>query len=162
MHVTLVFLGDAVTRFGDAASRLEALVDAIDRVCAQIPAFRLELGGAGGFPPRGKVRVLWLGAKGGETLLTLQRSLETAVCETLGLDPEKRAFHPHVTMARAKPPWPRSALGRFVDIVDAGLERPVGFEVDRVTLFESRLRPSGAEYNICTQHSLAVPVEATA
>ena len=65
------------------------------------------------------------------------------VCQQVGLDPERRAFHPHITLARWK--------GRRTREVQAWLERTrvlssEPFTVDAFTLFESRLSKHGAHY----------------
>jgi len=66
------------------------------------------------------------------------------VCLAVGLEPERRAFHPHVTLARWK--------GRRSREVQAFLERQGGlssppFEVTGFTLFESHLSRHGAHYD---------------
>jgi 2'-5' RNA ligase len=64
--------------------------------------------------------------------------------ERLGYPPEQRAFTPHVTLGRSK-----SAGGSAVlrEILAAAEPLPqLEMTVDRVVLFESKLRPTGAEY----------------
>ena len=58
----------------------------------------------------------------------------------LGYEPEKRAFTPHLTLARFKSPSP---LPEDATLVADELQP---FTVDRVTLWRSRLHPAGARY----------------
>jgi 2'-5' RNA ligase len=73
---------------------------------------------------------------------TLAAKIERA-CQQVGLEPERRAFHPHITLARWK--------GRRTREVQDFLERRRGlssepFQVNRFILVESRLSRHGAHY----------------
>jgi 2'-5' RNA ligase len=72
-------------------------------------------------------------------------------CVTAGLEPEHRAFHPHITLAR----WNRQST----HAVQSFLERNRGlasepFAVDSFTLFESRLSRHGAHYEAVAEYPL--------
>ncbi len=62
----------------------------------------------------------------------------------LGIAPEKRAFHPHLTLARFEPPQGTQALSEAVE----ALGRPeFGEETfSEFHLYQSVLKRSGAEY----------------
>jgi 2'-5' RNA ligase len=86
--------------------------------------------------------VLWLGVgdPAPSALLALQGDLEAAA-RRLGVPPEERAFHPHLTLARAipgtrPPPPPPEAPG----------PEPWSVTVREVVLYESRLGAGGARY----------------
>ena len=69
-----------------------------------------------------------------------------------GLDPERRAFHPHVTLAR----WNRrdaNAAQAFLERNRALASEP--FAVDRFILYESRLSRHGAHYEEVAEYPLA-------
>ena len=73
---------------------------------------------------------------------TLAAKIER-ICQSVGLEPERRAFHPHITLARWK--------GRRGHEVRDWLERTrslksAPFPVDAFTLLESRLSRHGAHY----------------
>lgn len=94
-HVTLRFLGE---RTADLAARLAETGRA---AVAGLSRFEIELGGLGGFPTPRRARVLWLGVqRGGEELEALAAAVESAVGR-VGVEPDERGFHPHVTLARA-------------------------------------------------------------
>jgi len=95
LHLTLRFLGeiDSLT--------LERVRDAVAVAAAAIPPFTVNLGGLGGFPTGRVPRVLWASvATGGERIEALFAELEAALVAR-GIPGEIRAFHPHVTLARA-------------------------------------------------------------
>ncbi len=133
LHLTLRFIGEADGR--DAG----AIDDALAAIAA--PAFRLELKGVGEFG--GKTpRALWAGVAPSETLLHLQRKIETAL-QRIGLEAEPRKFTPHVTLARLK----GAPRGRVMDyLVDHALYASAPFEVGAFILFSSHLAPGGSLY----------------
>ena len=124
--MTLAFLGE----------QEPALVPEIDRALAPVfadhPVFAARIGGAGAFPPRGKARVLWRSFEGEIDLVGLQARVATALAGVRNpagtpiYVPEKRAFVPHVTLARCRQPWPRPVVNEFVERVG---EDPIHFEL---------------------------------
>jgi RNA 2',3'-cyclic 3'-phosphodiesterase len=64
------------------------------------------------------------------------------VLEPLGFAPERRAFHPHLTLARYRDPADARAALAELGSCDYG---PV-WSVSDVVLYESRLRRDGAQY----------------
>ncbi len=108
------------------------------------PPCQVEITGFGVFPSSGPPRVIWMGAgSGADGLVSLHAELAGRLT-VLGDERERRAFHPHVTVARMKERASRrgaEALRRAVrDLeVGAGLS-----SVEAVTLFRSRLSQRGA------------------
>lgn len=155
LHLTLAFLGGVD----------EALVPEIDQalgpVFAARPAFTARLGGVGAFPPRGKARVLWTEFEAVRPadfdLAGLHGAAESALAGIGAGDeplyrPESRRFHPHVTLARCRDPWPHWALSKWAEgFGDAALT----FPVSRGTLFESHLTPAGARYRAVSTYPFA-------
>lgn len=143
MHLTLSFLGET------DPGRLPALHRELGPACAAVEPFELRLGDAGAFPIRGKARVLWTGLKAPDgkpsaPLADLRQSVAGAVERAAEVEPDTRPFHPHLTLARLKPPWGRSPLEYFQE----AFGEPPGdaFPVAETVLFESELHPSGARY----------------
>ena len=136
LHVTLWFLGEVRD---EAATHLREVLSEPFRT----PAFRMSLQGFGTYPPKGSPRVIWIGiAEGREPLVEVYRELGERL-PALGFEPEKRAYSPHLTLARVKDIRTadavalRSALGK---------DRPVQiFDVPFETLFRSRLSPKGSQ-----------------
>ena len=112
----------------------------MDTVAGGGAGFTLGLSGVGVFPNPHAARVLWVGVDDPSgACAPLARDLEFALAP-LGFTPEKRAFRPHLTLARFKNP------ARVQEEVLEYKPEPVSFEVTQITLFQSRLRPEGAEY----------------
>ena len=104
------------------------------------PPFALRLSGLGSFDRRSG-GVLWAGVEPAEPVRALAARIER-VCQAAGLPPERRAFHPHITLARWKGPRSREARA-YLD------GRPLAsdpFPVESFTLYESRLSRHGAHY----------------
>ena len=137
LHVTLWFVGEVTD------DRFEAL-GAATNATYRTEAFRLELSGTGAFPPSGAPRVLWIGLTAGvEHLRSIYAELGRRLAP-LGLEPERREYSPHLTIARIKDVKRRDAVA-----VRNALTMPtdaLATNVIAATLFRSRLSPKGARY----------------
>jgi len=141
LHLTLRFIGEVDRHM--AAD----LTDALPRIRA--PRCTARIKGVGSFDHR-NAGALWAGVEPKEPLAALAAKVER-VCQHVGLEPERRAFHPHITLARWK--------GRRTHEVGDFLGRRRGlvsepFEVDRFVLFESRLSRHGAHYEEVASYPL--------
>jgi 2'-5' RNA ligase len=138
LHITLWFIGHV------AEARATAVLAAVDAPFTT-RVFRLELGGAGVFPPSGAPRVFWIGVRrGGDGLAALYAEL-TRRFEPLGLEPERRAYSAHLTIARIKYVRP-GGYGAMRAVVQETPFAPVHCDVGAVTVFESRVSAKGATY----------------
>lgn len=140
MHLTLKFLGEVDD--GQAA-RVEDLLQTIAPRCDPIP---MTVKGTGSFPPGSRSpKVLWVGVEAGPSLASFQEEVEGG-CEKLGFVREDRPFRPHLTLGRVKSP---SGLGPVLSAFEQSRDESFGeMPVRRLTFFQSRLRPGGAEYSI--------------
>jgi len=137
-HLTLKFLGEVSE---DDAGRLAA---ELAPFAASLRPDSLPSGGALVLPPRGRPRVLAAGfaaSDAGAALEELARRADEAAAR-LGVEPERRPFRPHVTLARLRDPWPAAAVAAFRNAVDAAELPP--FRCGACVLYSSRLDPSGA------------------
>src|SRR5690606_37037147 len=125
---------------GDTEPGVEArLIRTLGEIAADTPPFELSLGGPGAL---GK-RVLSVKIDpDGPTLFSLVQRIED-VCEPLGFKREVRRYHPHLTVARIGDPRRAAPLVRTFQ--DTAIPR-VRSEVKRLTLYESRLTPTGSVY----------------
>ncbi len=138
MHLTLRFLGEVDQ---DAINALCALLEAEYRNCGPVT---LAVAGVGGFPNRRKPSVVWAGIEilSGD-LMVLQAHAEQAA-RSIGLAPEEKPFHPHVTLARLRD---HRALGTLPAELEAAQTYWGGeFTAAVVSLFSSELRPAGPIY----------------
>ena len=138
MHLTLKFLGEI------PPGRIDGICAALDTVAAGFSPFAIQVKGTGVFPPHSRSpRVIWAGMTEAPELMTLQEQLDRAL-EDLGFPRETRAFHPHLTLGRVKSPRQLSPL---LEHLFEHRETDFGtVQLGAVTLFESRLKPQGAEY----------------
>jgi 2'-5' RNA ligase len=109
----------------------------ISTVAGRHAPFPTRVEGLGAFPSRDKARVLWAGLDDGDGRL---ERLASALDEALSREfaPEKRAFTPHLTVARFDPPAP-------LDRLEVAFESEA-FEIDRIVLFRSHLRRPAPVY----------------
>ena len=147
LHVTLVFLGEV------APDRATAVRAAVEAPLEGAP-FEAVFDTLGTFPPRGAPRVLWIGATtGAAEMIALQQHLAARVT-ALGIEIERRAFHPHLTLGRWRESHPRDRVA----VVESPRLRPgVRVFVDGVTLYQSRLSPAGAAYTSLARATLESP-----
>ncbi len=138
VHVTLRFLGDVSREFIDSyADRLAPAASALPRVEASI-------GGVGAFPSAARPSVLWVGMEPrGESLTSIQRESER-IAREFGLEPETRAFVPHITIGRVRRNVPRANAAHVLDRERAFAAGAM--IVEAVSLFSSELTPDGARY----------------
>ena len=132
LHLTIRFLGHVELLLAEGIA---------DRVAAAQPArFEVQLGETGAFK-RGKMaRVLWLGLRTGATEISALAATVEAECARAGLEAEKRGFHAHLTLARARP---REGA------VSPSLPEPPELEpwrADELILYRSRLGRGGSVY----------------
>ena len=135
-HLTLKFLGEV------APTLLEDLVaDLAPRLRGLGPVI-VHFQGTGFFPSPQRPRVAWVGgsSEGAEQVAT---AVEVAAASA-GFDRERRPWSLHLTQARLKAPWPRSAVARFLEWGEGLHIEP--FACREVVLFRSELQPGGAVY----------------
>lgn len=88
---------------------------------------------------------------GKEVLTSFQKQIETQL-EKIGFQPENRPFHPHLTLGRMK-----SSRGKeeLIGRMEKHREEEFGdFQVERVILFKSDLKPSGPIYTLLKEIKL--------
>jgi RNA 2',3'-cyclic 3'-phosphodiesterase len=136
LHLTLRYVGDVD---GGMARRITQTLGSIEAA-----PFELQLAGVGHFPPRGRPRSVWVGVEDPRPLHALHEKIER-VLTRLGLEPERRNFAPHVTIARLRNA-PERKVGEF--IAHHALLRPAAFEVTDFALLSSVRGPAGSTYRV--------------
>jgi 2'-5' RNA ligase len=137
MHLTLKFIGEV------ADSRVSDISLALKQAAASAAPFEFQARGAGCFPPRGSVRIVWVGLEESTGTLPVCQRLVDENLAALGIEPEARPFSAHLTLGRVKDDATRGGLREAVEQVAA-----LGFaqEVRSFALVSSVLTPNGARY----------------
>jgi 2'-5' RNA ligase len=142
IHITLKFVGEIP----------EKRIAEIDTALTGLnwKRFNVTVRGVGFFPGTRSPRVFWAGLAA-PTMKELAEEIDIRM-ERLGFDKEKRAFRPHITLARARD-------GRIDSSLVLGAaeyeEHDFGsFTVGSVFLFKSTLKPAGAVYEKLKEYVL--------
>jgi RNA 2',3'-cyclic 3'-phosphodiesterase len=141
LHLTLRFVGEVERPVADD------LADALGRIRTE--RFQLRIAGVGRFEQRSS-GALWAGVEPKAPAAGLAAKVER-VCQEVGLEAERRAFHPHITLAR----WKGRRSREVADFLErrSGLASPP-FDVSEFTLFESQLSRHGAHYEEVSTYPL--------
>ena len=136
VHITLKFIGEVPS---DQAQTIR-------QALGELPGFapiQVRFAGLGFFPSARRPRVFWAGVEGGPQLTELAAAIEAKLLP-FGIPAEKRAFHPHLTLARFESPRGTQALAAAVEAFWA---TEFGSETfNEFYLYQSVLKRSGAEY----------------
>lgn len=136
LHITLRFIGEVDGR------QAEDIAQALSSIAAAAPT--VAVAGVGSFESGGRAHSLWAGVAPAEPLAALHRKVDRAVVMA-GLMPERRAFVPHITLARlSRGTGGHPAVGAWL-AAHASMTGPA-FTPDRLILYESTLGRGGARY----------------
>jgi 2'-5' RNA ligase len=145
LHVTLKFIGET------PSERVEELKSALKNIPPRDP-IAMSFRGLGFFPNASRPRVLWAGVEAGPDLAALANAVEKAL-NPAGIQQEDRKFSPHLTLARFKESPGVDALQ--VAIEKSGPLKFGGATATEVHLYQSVLKPGGAEYTRLATFSLS-------
>ena len=132
LHLTLRFIGEVERPVA------EDIAAALERI--RFDPFTLALDGVGKFEKH-RHGALWAGVQPKDQLKALAAKVERA-CQSAGLEPERRAYHPHITLAR----WKGRAPGIDTFLEQNGALNSDPWNNSEFILFESRLGHEGAHY----------------
>ena len=136
LHVTLKFIGHV------DAGKLDAIRAALAEVRLDSPV-ELRFRGLGFFPNGKRPRVFWAGIEASPNLAPLAGEIGARLAK-VGISGETREFAPHLTLARFEPPGISDGLSA---IAQENVAREFGaVRTGEFHLFESKTKPSGAEY----------------
>ena len=141
LHLTLRFVGEIHPREAEDLAETLALIEA--------PRFTLQVRGVGHFERKGRPHTLWAALAPSPELALLQKKVERA-CQSAGLEPERRKFAAHITVAR---------LGGSSGRIEPWLARHEGLRsepwpVEDFRLYRSELTAAGALYEPLMRYPL--------
>ena len=136
IHLTLRFLGDI------QQSEVASIKEAVYATAAQYAPITLITRGVGVFPGIRQPRVLWAGIQG-KQLFQLQETLSKQLAR-IGFPFEKRQFKGHLTIGRIKTGVDARLLVQALAAEGGFASMP--FRADKIILYKSDLKPTGAVY----------------
>lgn len=146
MHLTMRFIGEVS----------EPDMREIDSALASLtePAISIGLHGLGYFERRGRVHSLWVRVEKSDALSHLQSKIERVLVR-YGLEPEKRKYTPHVTLARVHD-LPVERLAPW--LADQGDFSVPVFLATQFVLVETFRGHGGAAYKPLVEYDLFEPL----
>jgi RNA 2',3'-cyclic 3'-phosphodiesterase len=142
LHLTIKFLGEIEEN--KTAQVKHTLSQALkDQNC-----FDIEINGLGMYPNKNKPRVIWLGITGANPLSEIYNVLNQELT-SLGFTPERRAFSPHLTIARIRRNTDHKQAQGIGEILSKYKVETLGATtIEQVHLYQSVLTPSGPIYTL--------------
>jgi len=137
LHLTLRFIGEVDGQL------FQQIIDNLETI--RFAPFSIQFHDLGYFPPRRRPNILWVGVSKNDALTQLQRRLENCLIK-LGLEPERRKYHPHLTIARLSP---ATSLAKLADYLALNSTFTIpAFTVREFHLYSSYLTRQGADHQI--------------
>jgi RNA 2',3'-cyclic 3'-phosphodiesterase len=149
LHMTLKFLGDTQPDI------LDNLKSKLGTIAAAHKSFWMKYEGFGCFPDTKNPRIIWVGCSPLSSALEhLQQDVERMTA-SFGFEPERRAFHPHITIGRVKAESAskRRKIPDLINKLENLTFESLESEVHTIMLMKSELRPHGSVYSILEQFS---------
>ena len=147
IHITLKFIGEV------SETGVEEIHGALLGLTHE--PFVITTRGVGFFPGMRSPRIFWAGLEAAG-LHELAEDIENRMAR-IGYEREKRPFQPHVTLARARDT--RIAASLITAASEYSQHVFGAFTVDRLFLFQSTLKPTGAVYNKRKEYRLERDLE---
>jgi 2'-5' RNA ligase len=141
LHITLKFLGEF------KQSDVAPIMNRLEANLSKINQFKIIFQNLGVFPNERNPRVVWIGITFPHNLKQLFEEIEKTGF-TLGYPKEERGFSPHITIGRVKKAAQNQDLIRIGKVIQNRMPYEIcKSQVKGITLFQSRLSPSGPLYS---------------
>jgi RNA 2',3'-cyclic 3'-phosphodiesterase len=145
LHITTKFIGEwPEERLPDLQKTLATLPPR--------PPFQVQIRNVAFLPNPHSPRIFFAGIEAPPDLAALARDIDGAL-EKMEVEPEKRDYTPHLTLARIKEPVPIQKLRQAIaalDSLDFG-----EFRADRFCLYQSRTQSAGSVYTKLSEFPLS-------
>jgi 2'-5' RNA ligase len=146
LHLTLRFIGQV------EEGQMEPIASAVHDAVADHRHAELPLIGLGAFPNRQRPQTIWIGIRGQEPLATIVQDIELALID-VGIEPDERPFHAHLTVARVKTRPP----AELFELLEQCQRAAFGtLDVLAVDVMLSTLTPQGPVYTVSHRAALRV------
>lgn len=141
MHLTLKFLGDV------PASKIHEIQLALRKTAEQSKPCNIEISKLGAYPDILKPRVIWIGVSSDHHLINLYANLEKNLT-SIGYEPERRGFSPHITLARISKKAATIEIAQISPALSKLDIAPLGTcSINAIHLYKSELNRTGAIYS---------------
>ncbi|MCX6168034.1 MAG: RNA 2',3'-cyclic phosphodiesterase [Ignavibacteriales bacterium] len=135
LHLTLKFLGDIDSEMvGQYSKCMQKIIDAYESLNLSFSEF-------GVFKRRDEYKILWAGLTENKRLLELVDEIDTSFAD-FGIEKERKNFKSHITLLRFRG---YEDSEKIVSLTHVKLP-VIEFKANKITLFESKLLPSGSVY----------------
>lgn len=136
-HFTLQFWGDQTEDW------IENIADEIRKLCSSISPFQIKITTLGCFPNRYSPKIFWVGSAKEENANLIELSNKiTGITKHNGIEPDKKPFHPHITISRGK----GKISSELIHKVQTLNFPPIEFFCTEVKIMRSQLASSGSTY----------------
>ncbi len=142
MHLTLKFIGET------DPEQIDPIRESLRSI--RVRRFLLGVSGLGVFPPRGNPAVLWAGLGSAHPHLFQLHKRVNDVLYGWGIEPDRRVFQPHITLARCKG---AAASVRNLIRKREALETAL-FRVEQFGIYSSELGSRGPIYRCLESYGL--------
>jgi len=146
IHLTLKFLGEV------EQTKIKIISQQLTELIGKFSAFEIVLGKLGAFPTLLNPRVIWIGiSKNEDKINNIQKEVEE-ILQPLGFEKEARSFHSHLTLGRVRS---KKNIQKFTGKLESfPLPQFKPVKIDKIILFQSILKPGGAEYTVIDKFGL--------
>lgn len=142
LHLTLKFMGEVRE---EKIKKVKEILGNLDLG----KKFQVKVRKVGAFPNENYAGVIWFGLEDGEKIFELHKMVDFGLSKLFSVEKD---FLAHVTLSRVKfvkdKEGLKNFLGKFKD-VELG-----GIVVDKIVLYESRLKKEGPEYKVVEEYGL--------
>ncbi len=145
IHLTLKFIG------ATDPEQVDPLRESLRAI--RVRRFLLGVSGLGVFPPRGNPAVLWAGLGSAHPHLFQLHKRVNDLLYGCGIEPDRRVFRPHLTLARCKG-VPPAAIRHLMK--KCGPLETAPFRVNQFGIYSSELGSRGPLYRCLESYDLAV------
>ncbi|MDD5428026.1 MAG: RNA 2',3'-cyclic phosphodiesterase [Candidatus Omnitrophica bacterium] len=149
IHLTLKFLGEI-----DEA-KCEKVKSILDTIAKSTKPFEISLKDIGAFPNIDHPKVIWVGLdKGAVESIELAGKIDSELAK-IGFEKETRPFTAHLTIGRVRSPKNKQAMKEKITGYQLPAASTPHFSAGTLTLFQSKLTPSGSIYTKLHEAKLA-------
>lgn len=145
LHITTKFIGEWP----------DDRVDEVREALAGVPApgaIKVSIRGLGWFPNPHSPRVLFAGVDAPQALQDVHAAADSQLA-AIGVKPESKPYHPHLTLARIKSATGLAPLRQAIAALpsaDFG-----AFAAAKHLLYRSKLTPAGSQYSVIAEFPLS-------